>query len=72
MRSNPAMVMKIEVVVKDKEGNIVFSEYFLVKQKSDILYISSIVSDKIVELERKYPYPEYTVEQYLSWVKDSV
>ncbi|MCS6956074.1 MAG: hypothetical protein NZM44_06955 [Candidatus Calescibacterium sp.] len=64
--------MKITIVVKDKEGNLVYSEDFFVKQKSDILDISSKVSDKIVELEQKYPYPEYTVEQSLSWVHENV
>jgi len=55
--------MKIRVNVKDKDNNIVYYEDFFIKDRSEIAQISSIVSDKIIELEKRYPYPYYEVEQ---------
>ncbi|MEN3015677.1 MAG: hypothetical protein ABDH21_06465 [bacterium] len=66
------MIMKITITVKDKGGNIVHKEDFFIKEKSQILQISEKVSDKIVELEGRYPYPEYEIEQNLSWVDQEV
>jgi hypothetical protein len=59
--------MKIRVTVKDKDNNIVYYEDFFIKDRSEITEISSIVSDKIIELEKKYPYPDYEVEQNVSF-----
>lgn len=60
-------MMKIRVTVKDKDNNIVYYEDFFIKDRSEITEISSIVSDKIIELEKKYPYPDYEVEQNVSF-----
>jgi len=59
--------MKIRVTVKDKDNNIVYYEDFFIKDRSEIAQISSIVSDKIIELEKRYPYPDYEVEQKVSF-----
>lgn len=60
-------MMKIRVTVKDKDNNIVYYEDFFIKDRSEIAEISSIVSDKIIELEKRYPYPDYEVEQNVSF-----
>ncbi|MFN3478721.1 MAG: hypothetical protein ACK4ZM_05100 [bacterium] len=59
--------MKVTLVVKSKDGNIIYSEEFLANQKSDLPNLSSSVANKMVELEKKYPYPDYEVEQLLSF-----
>ncbi len=60
-------MMKIRVLVKDKDNNIIYYEDFFIKDKTEIAEISSRVSDKIIELEKKYPYPDYEVEQLVSF-----
>lgn len=60
-------MMKIRVAVKDKDNNIVYYEDFFIKDRTEIPEISSIVSDKIIELEKKYPYPDYEVEQNIAF-----
>ncbi|MCS7164696.1 MAG: hypothetical protein RMJ51_00195 [Candidatus Calescibacterium sp.] len=62
--------MKIELIVKDKDGNQIYTEPFFVKQKSDIMDVSGNISKRIFELESKYPYPDYQIEQKLSWIQE--
>lgn len=64
------MALKVNVIVKDKNGNVIYSEEFLAKEKSDFPDLSSSVAKKMVELEKKFPYPDYEVEQVLSFVFD--
>jgi hypothetical protein len=59
--------MKIRLYVKDKDNNIVYYEDFFIKDRSEINEVSAKVSDKMVELEKKYPYPDYEVEQSVSF-----
>ncbi|MGB9638763.1 MAG: hypothetical protein ACP5RD_05605 [bacterium] len=60
-------MMKIRLYVKDKDNNIVYYEDFFIKDRSEINEVSAKVSDKMVELEKKYPYPDYEVEQSVSF-----
>ncbi|MEM3394366.1 MAG: hypothetical protein QXY79_04905 [Candidatus Methanomethylicia archaeon] len=60
-------MMKIRVLVKDKDNNIIYYEDFFMKQRSQINEVSSKVSDKIIELESKYPYPDYEIDQNVSF-----
>lgn len=63
------MIMKITLLVKDTNSNqIVYSEEFFIKDKSQIPEISDKVADKTVELEEKFPFPNYEIEQQLDWV----
>lgn len=65
------MIMKISVVVKEvSSGQIIYTEDYFVKNKSEIPLISKKVSDRLIELENKYEYPTYEVEQLLSWVPE--
>jgi len=62
------MKMKVTLVVKDKDNNIVHSEDFIINNKGEIPEVSDKVAKRMVELENKYPHPEYEVEQNLSLV----
>ncbi len=65
------MKMKVNLLVKDKENNIVLSEEYIINDKSDIPKVSSKISERMVYLEKKYPFPEYEVEQQLSIIPPS-
>lgn len=64
------MKMKVTVLVKDKNNQLIYSEDYFINDKSDIPAISDKVAEKMSELEDKYPYPEYEVEQNISFINE--
>ena len=64
-------MMKIRVQVKDQDNNIIYYEDYYIKDRSEINEVAQKVSAKMVELEKKYPYPQYEVEQNISFEDSS-